>query len=47
MVLDTPEREEAWLAHAQRIAETSFAVQINPQWETWCMKPADKVNSSF
>lgn len=43
MLVNTPERTAAMVAHQQRISEQDFAIQIDPAWDEYCNRRADHV----
>jgi hypothetical protein len=42
MLTNTPQREQAWLAHTKRLENMYFAVRNNPTWDDGCMKRVDQ-----
>ena len=45
MLVNTPERTTAMVAHQERISEMVFAVRNAPEWDEYCELQADLVNN--
>ena len=41
MLMDTPQREEAWQAYLHRLKELYYANHFSPTWDEGCMKRVD------
>jgi hypothetical protein len=42
MLINTPQREKAWEAHAFRLKEVHFVQLLSPPWDEGCLKRVDE-----
>jgi hypothetical protein len=44
LMVNTPERKQAYVDHSARIAKLVFAQRIDPKWDEYCAQRVDKLN---